>query len=78
MGIRAVTPVSRSGILMRSSTPRSPQSIRSSISRICRCSRSPHRTPGSTASWLVSQQRSSAGDHSRTLPFLAHDNNLKL
>uniref|UniRef100_A0A0A9GEA0 Uncharacterized protein n=1 Tax=Arundo donax TaxID=35708 RepID=A0A0A9GEA0_ARUDO len=67
-GIRAVEPVSWSGIPMRSSTPRSPQSIRPNVSRIYRCSRSPHRIPGSTVSWPVSQQRSSAGDHSRTLP----------
>lgn len=67
-GILAVAPISCSGIPKRSSTPHSPQSIRSSVSGTCRYSRSPRRKPGSTVSWLVSLQHSSACDHSRTPP----------
>ena len=66
-GTHAIT-VSCSGIPTHSSIHRSPRSTQPSVSRICRCLLSPHRTLYSTAALPVLQRRSSAYDHSRTRP----------
>lgn len=67
------TTVSCSGTQTRSGTRRSPQSTQPSVSGICRCLRSRHRTLRSTAALLVLRRRSSAYGRSRTQPEEANE-----